>query len=200
MAESASSSQELDNRKYIGPNKTGDNIDAERAALYVWDGVSAWVRMTQPGASSGLTDAQLRASAVPVSLATAPTTPVTGTFYQATQPVSLSSVPSHAVTNAGTFAVQDTNTSSTASTNSVANSVTNVTLLSSNASRKSASIYNDDSAASIYVKFGTTASATSYKIKIAAGGYYEFPYPVYTGRVDGIATAATGSARISEES
>lgn len=37
---------------------------------------------------------------------TAPTTAVTGTFWQATQPVSLASVPSHAVTNAGTFAVQ----------------------------------------------------------------------------------------------
>ena len=38
---------------------------------------------------------------------TAPTTAVTGTFWQATQPVSLASVPSHAVTNAGTFAVQN---------------------------------------------------------------------------------------------
>lgn len=38
--------------------------------------------------SGPLTDAQLRASAVPVSLATAPTTPVTGTFFQTTQPVS----------------------------------------------------------------------------------------------------------------
>jgi hypothetical protein len=48
------------------------------------------------GLSQPLTDAQLRATAVPVS----------GTFWQATQPVSLSSVPSHPVTNAGTFAVQ----------------------------------------------------------------------------------------------
>jgi len=36
----------------------------------------------------GLTDTQLRASAVPVSIASMPTTPVTGTFWQATQPVS----------------------------------------------------------------------------------------------------------------
>ena len=39
-------------------------------------------------ASSGLTNTELRASAVPISLATAPSTPVTGTFWQATQPVS----------------------------------------------------------------------------------------------------------------
>ena len=116
-----------------------------------------------------------------------------------TLPVSLASVPSHAVTNAGTFLVQNNATSSSAATTSVANSVTSVTLLASNASRKSASIFNDDTAASLYVKLGATASATSYKIKIAPGGYFELPSPVYTGVVDGIATAATGSARISEE-
>jgi len=72
---------------------------------------------TQP-VSGPVTDTQLRATAVPisgtvtanagtgtlaVSLATAPTTPVTGTFWQATQPISLATLP---VTNAGTFAVQ----------------------------------------------------------------------------------------------
>jgi hypothetical protein len=117
-----------------------------------------------------------------------------------TLPVSLASVPSHAVTNAGTFLVQNNATAASAATTSVANSVTNVTLLASNASRKSASIYNDDTAASLYVKLGATASATSFKIKIAPGGYFELPTPVYTGQIDGIATAATGSARISEES
>ncbi len=54
--------------------------------------------------TGGLTDTQLRATAVPVSgtfyqatqpvsLATAPTTPVTGTFWQATQPVSIATAP-----------------------------------------------------------------------------------------------------------
>lgn len=39
-------------------------------------------------ATGPVTDTQLRATAVPVSMATAPTTPVTGNFWQATQPVS----------------------------------------------------------------------------------------------------------------
>lgn len=52
----------------------------------------------------------------PVSIASMPSTPVTGTFWQATQPVSLASVPSHAVTNAGTFAVQVTSAPTTAVT------------------------------------------------------------------------------------
>ena len=44
----------------------------------------------------------------PVSLASAPTTAVTGTFWQSTQPVSLASVPTHAVTISDTsFAVAD---------------------------------------------------------------------------------------------
>ena len=50
--------------------------------------VTANTGLTQP-----LTDTQLRTTAVPVSLATAPTTPVTGTFFQATQPVSTASLP-----------------------------------------------------------------------------------------------------------
>lgn len=38
MAEQSIGVQEIANRKYIGPNKTGDNIDADRAADYKWDG------------------------------------------------------------------------------------------------------------------------------------------------------------------
>lgn len=62
--------------------------------------VSGTVTVANPTAV-GLTDTQLRASAVPISLATAPTTPVTGTFFQATQPVSLVTAPTTPVT--GTF-------------------------------------------------------------------------------------------------
>lgn len=34
--------------EHIGPDDTGDNIEAKRVANYVWDG-SNWGRMTQPG-------------------------------------------------------------------------------------------------------------------------------------------------------
>jgi hypothetical protein len=37
--------------EHLGPNDTGDNIEAKRVATYVWDG-SLWQRMTQPGGSS----------------------------------------------------------------------------------------------------------------------------------------------------
>jgi hypothetical protein len=61
------------------------------------------VNVTAGGAGGG---AVTNAGTFAVQVTSAPTTPVTGTFWQATQPVSLASVPSHAVTNAGTFAVQ----------------------------------------------------------------------------------------------
>jgi hypothetical protein len=50
----------------------------------------------------------------------------------------------------------------------------------------------------LFLKFGTTASATSFTVKIPASGYYEFPQPLYTGAVDGIWDAANGNARLTE--
>ena len=80
----------------------------------------------------------------------------------------------------------------------VAGSATSVTLLASNGSRKGA-IFVNDSTAILYVKFGTTASTTSYTYKLAAGDTLEIPTrPVYTGRIDGIWASATGAAAITE--
>ena len=80
----------------------------------------------------------------------------------------------------------------------VASSATNVTLKASNASRKGLYVFNDSTAA-LFVKFGATASATSFTVKIAAGGYYEMPpRPTYTGIVDGIWSAANGNAYVTE--
>lgn len=86
----------------------------------------------------------------------------------------------------------------TETSSNVANSVTNQTALALNTSRRMATFYNDDTAASVYLKCGATASATSFKVKIAPGGYYELPQPVYTGRIDVLATAATGTLRVTE--
>lgn len=115
--------------------------------------------------------------------------PITGTV----------TVGSHAVTNAGTFAVQNTPVvASAASVTSVADTASSTTLLASNASRRGATIFNDSSEI-LYVKFGATASATDYTIKMAAGSYFEFPVPCYTGVVDGIwANNSTGAAKLTE--
>jgi hypothetical protein len=86
--------------------------------------------------------------------------------------------------------------SDTATLTNVASSAANVTLLSLNTARVGATIYND-STAILYVKFGTTASATSYTIQMAANSYFETPFK-YTGRIDGIWASANGNARITE--
>lgn len=180
------------------------------------------------GVTTGLTDTQLRASAVPVSLA-AETTKVVGVTRTADgagnlvtstanaldiniksgNPTTMTVTQGtgtnlHAVLDTGsttavtgTVATKETQPATSAVT-SVANSVTNVTLLASNANRRMATIYNDDTAAALYVKLGATASTSSFTIKIAAGGYFELPLPCYTGIIDGIASVATGSARLTE--
>jgi hypothetical protein len=80
---------------------------------------------------------------------------------------------------------------------SVAASATSVTLLAALAARKGALVLND-STALLYLKFGTTASATSHTVQLPAGALYEFATPVYTGQVDGIWATATGDARVTE--
>ena len=86
----------------------------------------------------------------------------------------------------------------TATVTAVASSASSAQMLASTAGRRGAMMFNDD-ANLVYVKFGTTASATDYTVQIPAGGYFEFPSPIYTGRVDAIwAADGAGSMRITE--
>lgn len=84
----------------------------------------------------------------------------------------------------------------TSTLTNVSASATSVVVLASNTARKSASIYND-STAICYIKFGTTASTTSFTVPLAAATYYELPGG-YTGEIDGIWVTATGTARVTE--
>lgn len=84
---------------------------------------------------------------------------------------------------------------STATLTNVSTSTASAQLLAAT-TRKGFCIWND-AAAVLYVKYGTTASATSVTVPIAAGGFYEDPWN-YQGRVDGILASSTGTARITE--
>lgn len=84
-----------------------------------------------------------------------------------------------------------------ATTANVASSATNVTLFAANGSANGRAVFNDSSAV-LYLKFGTTASSTSYTVQLAAGALYEFPQPLYAGQVDGIWASANGAARTTE--
>lgn len=79
----------------------------------------------------------------------------------------------------------------------VASSASSVTIFAANAAAKGRTVYNDSTAV-LYLKFGTTASTTSYTVQLAAGDYFEFPQPLYGGAVDGIWAAANGAARTTE--
>jgi hypothetical protein len=113
-------------------------------------------------------------------------------------------------TQSGTWTVQPGNTANTtpwlvkeqrAATSVLSNvtaSASNVTCLASNVNRLGATIYND-STADLFVKFGATASSTSFTIKLFADGLLVVPYG-YTGILDCIWSSATGAARVTEVS
>lgn len=98
--------------------------------------------------------------------------------------------------NIGDVDVATLPTATSATLANVAYSATNVTLLASNSSRKMCTIFNDATVA-LYIKMGATASATSFTVKVLAGGYWEMPTIGYTGIIDGIWDAAgSGAARV----
>lgn len=86
----------------------------------------------------------------------------------------------------------------TATLSNVAGSASSVAILASNTSRLGAMLHNDSTAV-LYIKYGSTASTTSYTYKLQPGDHWEMPtYPTYTGAIDGIWASATGTARITE--
>jgi hypothetical protein len=85
----------------------------------------------------------------------------------------------------------------TATLANVATSTTSATLQASNASRLGWTCYNDSTSSVLYIKYGTTASATSFTVRLDPGGQYVDPTG-YTGRIDGILASGTGTARVTE--
>ena len=87
---------------------------------------------------------------------------------------------------------------STADLTNVSDSAASQQLLAANLDRRGLIIFND-STAILYIKFGVTASTSSFTVRLTPQGVYESGVPCYTGRVDGIWSAdAAGAARISE--
>jgi hypothetical protein len=113
------------------------------------------------------------------------------------------------VSQSGTWTVQPGNTANTtawlvrqdrsasATLANVASSATNVTCLASNAARRGAAFFND-STQPVFLKYGATASASSYTVKVEGGGYYEMGAAGYSGIVDCLWSSANGNARVTE--
>lgn len=95
--------------------------------------------------------------------------------------------------------ISDSNSqsSTSANTTTVQASITSVSLLAANASRKGLTIYNNSSLGTLYVGFGATVSAANFAVKINPNTTWECPED-YDGMVTGIWSSASGSAQITE--
>jgi len=86
----------------------------------------------------------------------------------------------------------------TATLSNVTASVSSVTIIAANESRKGVVVFNDSSS-DMYLKFGDTASTSSFTVKVSSNTLYEMPGPhLYSGVIDGIWDTATGTARVTE--
>ena len=87
---------------------------------------------------------------------------------------------------------------STATITTVADSAASQQLLAASTTRLGLYIFND-STATLYVKFGTTASSTDFTLLLRPNGLYSMENLIYRGRIDGIwSSDAAGNARITE--
>jgi hypothetical protein len=83
-------------------------------------------------------------------------------------------------------------------TNVTASNVTSTQLLASNTSRRMAMFHNDSSTNSVWIKFGTTASATSFTVELQPHALFELPVPVYCGAIEALGNGATVTVRVTE--
>jgi hypothetical protein len=92
-------------------------------------------------------------------------------------------------------------TSSTddATVTAVAASATAVTLFAAAGQVSRREVFND-SAVTLYLKYGSAAATNSFTTKVGPQTLYEFPGPIYTGLVTGLWDSATGSAYCTEVS
>jgi len=156
-------------------------------------------QITSFGGSGGTADADESAHTAGVTLGT----PMQGVYESSPSTLSSGQVGTVGITTdrklkvSGSFTAGAI-TASTPTLTNVSASATSVQLLAANASRLGATIFNDSTSV-LYVKFGATASATSYTVQLQAYAYYELPTTaIYTGEIDGIWVTATGAARVTE--
>lgn len=83
-----------------------------------------------------------------------------------------------------------TNKAASSAVTSVAQATSNTVILSSNATRVFASIYNN-SGQKMFIKLGTTASNSSYSIQLMPNSYWEVPND-WTGEIDAVWSGAGG--------
>lgn len=84
----------------------------------------------------------------------------------------------------GTVTTQDV-VAGTATLTNISGNTASATLLAANANRRGVVVHND-STATLFLKYGLSASSTSYTYKIPPDATWEMPPIVYTGLIAGI--------------
>jgi hypothetical protein len=79
----------------------------------------------------------------------------------------------------------------------VYSSTSSVTLLASNAARRGMTLFNDTSAATLFVKFGSSAAIDSFSFMLRPRACF-FSDVSYTGQIDGVWSMLGGAVRITE--
>lgn len=89
---------------------------------------------------------------------------------------------------------------STTSRSSVTQSSTNVTLQAASTNRRAWSCFNNPTqSASLFMKYGVTASTADFDVKVLPQQLFEMPQPAYTGQIDGVwDSTGVGFARVLE--
>jgi hypothetical protein len=140
--------------------------------------------MGQVTVTGGLTDVQLRASAVTV-----------GGTVTVGNSLTISSLPAISGTvTANTFAIQGTAVTTSNFTSTTASTV----LASFNATREVLTIFNEG-AGNLHICAGATCTTIAYQVRLSAGDYYEVPNHQTTITHSAV-FATAGTARVTEVS
>lgn len=78
----------------------------------------------------------------------------------------------------------------------VPSSTTSIMLIAANSSREGLLFYND-STANQWIKFGTTASAIDFTVRLTPRAFYEVS-PIYLGQIDVISSSTNGAIQVTE--
>lgn len=86
---------------------------------------------------------------------------------------------------------------STAAVTSTTVATSSVTVIAANSNRRALLLYNDGGNV-VYVKFGTSASTSSFTVRLPANTVYELPVPMYSGIITAIRSSGTGAVLATE--
>jgi len=146
-----------------------------KIANYIWDVNSlSWVKQSASGGGTG--------------------SEVVVTNFPAVFPISDNG---GSITVDGTVSVTGIGPASSNTTANITISTSPQTLLSINASRKGATIFNNSDTATTYVNFGNTVSNTDFIVAMAPKSYYEVPFG-FTGKIVAVSSVASGFLTVSE--